>query len=191
MSKRLIAGLALLVAAGCLPGFAQQMQGHKFTMASTMQHGYHMIQGDLLEAAEKMPEADYSFRPTPEVRPYSQLIAHVALSQFQTCSRVKGVDNPHAKDKEDAVTSKTDAIALLKASTALCDEAFASVTDDNLTEIIKAGPNEVSRGLFLSGTNAHDEEMYGTMSVYLRLKGIVPPTTAREMAQKKEGASGK
>lgn len=188
MSKRFSAGLALLIAAGCLPGIAQQMQGHKFTMASTMQHGYHMLQQDLLDAAEKMPDADYSFRPTPEIRPFSQLVTHVALSQFQTCSRVKGMDNPHAKDKEDAVTSKADVVALLKASTALCDEAFASVSDDNLNEIIKAGPNEVSRGLFLAGTNSHDDEMYGTIAVYLRLKGIVPPTTAREMAQKKAAA---
>ena len=40
-------------------------------------------------------------------------------------------------------------------------------------------------GLFLVGTNTHGNEMYGTMSVYLRLKGLVPPTTERQNAAKK------
>ena len=191
MSNRWIAGISLLVAAGCMTAVAQQMpKGQKFTMASSMQHGYHMLQQNLLEAAEKMPEADYSFRPTPQVRPFGQLVSHVALSQFQTCSRLKGMDNPHANEKEEAVTKKADAVALLKASTTLCDEAFGSITDDNLAELVKAGPNEASRGLFLAGTNSHGNEMYGTMAVYLRLKGIVPPTTEREMKMKSE-SSGK
>ena len=192
MSKRSLAAVSLLMVLACLSGAAQQTpSGQKYTMASSMQHGYHMLQQNLLEAAEKMPDADYSFRPTSQVRPFSELVSHVALSQFQTCSRVKGMDNPHAKDKEEAVTKKADAIALLKASSELCDDAFNTVTDDNLTELLKAGPNEVSRGLFLAGTNSHGNEMYGTMAVYLRLKGIVPPTTEREMKQMKAGASGK
>ncbi|MGH9523116.1 MAG: DinB family protein [Terriglobales bacterium] len=191
MSKRFMAAVSLSIAAACTAGAAQQpTTGQKFTMASSMQRGYHSLQQNLLEAAEKMPDADYSFRPTPQIRPFSQLISHVALAQWQTCSRVKGVDNPHANDKEESVTKKADAVALLKGSTELCDDAFSSINDDNLTELVKAGPNEVSRGLFLAGTNSHGNEMYGTMAVYLRLKGIVPPTTEREMKMK-AGASGK
>ena len=56
--------------------------GQKFTLANAMIQSYTAIQRDLLEAAELMPEADYVFKPTPETRPFGQLIAHVALSQF-------------------------------------------------------------------------------------------------------------
>ena len=81
--------------------------------------------------------------------------------------------------------ARSEALALLKASTALCDEAFANVSDENMHDLVKAGNNEVARGLFVTGTNSHGQEMYGTMAVYLRLKGITPPSTDREEAQKK------
>ena len=51
--------------------------------------------------------------------------------------------------------------------------------------LVKAGNNQAAKGLFLAGTNSHGNEMYGTMAVYLRLKGIVPPTTERQNAAKK------
>ena len=60
--------------------------GQKFTMSGNLLRGHQGIQRNLLEAAEKMPEADYQFKPTPEMRPYGQLVAHVALSQFGGCA---------------------------------------------------------------------------------------------------------
>jgi len=186
MSKRWIAALTLLIVCCSLVAVAQQPPtGQKFTMASSMQRGYHNIQRNLAEAAEKMPDADYSFKPTPTMRPFSQLVAHVALSQFGTCSAVKGQADPHEKDKEETIKTKADALALLKASTALCDDALAKVTDDNLNELVASHGNEFARGLGLSGTNSHGNEMYGTMAVYLRLKGITPPSTERQEAAKK------
>ena len=197
--KRILMMIAL--AGVAMPLLAQQApEGQKFTVASSIvQRGYKNTQRNLLEAAEKMPEADYSFKPTPQMRPFSQLVAHVALAQFGTCSTLKGQPDPHKDDKEENIKTKSEAVALLKASTALCDDAFAGLTDENMHELVKAGKNEAARGLFVTGTNSHGQEMYGTMAVYLRLKGIVPPTTEREEAQKKaaeeqqkkSGSSGK
>lgn len=199
MTRRILMTIAL--AAVAMPLLAQQApEGQKFTVASSIvQRGYKNTQRNLLEAAEKMPEADYSFKPTPQMRPFSQLVAHVALAQFGTCSTLKGQPDPHKDDKEENIKTKSEAVALLKASTALCDDAFAGLTDENMHELVKAGKNEAARGLFVTGTNSHGQEMYGTMAVYLRLKGIVPPTTEREEAQKKaaeeqqkkSGSSGK
>jgi hypothetical protein len=92
---------------------------------------------------------------------------------------------PHKDDKEDAARSKTELIALLKESTAYCDPVLTALKDDEMTSLVKSGPNQVAKGLFLAGTNTHGNEMYGTMAVYLRLKGIVPPTTERQNAAKK------
>lgn len=191
MSRRCIAALSLAFLFCSLLAAAQQPpSGQKFTVASSIvERGYKNTQRNLTEAAEKMPEADYSFRPTPQMRPFSQLVAHVALAQFGTCSTLKGQPDPHKDDKEENVKTKSEAVALLKASTSLCNEAFAGLTDENMHELLKAGNNEAARGLFVTGTNSHGQEMYGTMAVYLRLKGITPPTTEREEAQKKAAAA--
>ena len=154
-----------------------------FTLSGNMVRGYQNLQRNLAEAAEKMPEASYSFKPTPEVRPFGQLVAHVALSQFSTCAALKGeATPPHKEDKEDAARSKTELLALLKESTAYCDPLLMALKDEDMTSLVKSGQNQVAKGLFLAGTNTHGNEMYGTMAVYLRLKGIVPPTTERQNA---------
>lgn len=157
-----------------------------YTLAATLVRTYQNLQRNLTEAAEKMPEADYAFKPTTEVRPFGQLIAHVALSQFGTCAAFKADPAPpHKDDKEEATRTKAELIALLKASTDYCNPVLTSLKDEDLAVLGKAGDNQVAKGLALTGTNTHGNEMYGTMAVYLRLKGIVPPSTERANAAKK------
>lgn len=193
MTKRMLATIVLVLLGAALVAGAQptpQKPAEKptFPMAASALRGYHGLQRNLTEAAEKMPEADYSFKPTPQMRPFSQLVAHTALAQFGNCSLLKGQPNPHKDDKEEAVTTKAAAIALLKESTALCDDAFGSITDQNFLEMISTDQATAARGILLTGINSHGNEMYGTMSVYLRLKGLVPPTTERQEAAKKAAA---
>ena len=194
MRKQIVATVVLLLLASLMAGAQQQQQPTQpaakpaFQMAPSALRGYHNLQRNLTEAAEKMPDADYSFKPTPQTRPFSQLVAHTALAQFGNCSMLKGQPNPHKDDKEEAVTTKAAAIALLKESTALCDDAFSSITDQNFLEMITSDQGSAARGLLLTGINSHGNEMYGTMSVYLRLKGLVPPTTERQEAAKKAAA---
>lgn len=166
---------------------SQPPAGQKFTLASTLLLSYRAIQRDLLTAAEKMSDADYAFRPTPETRPFGQLISHIAISQFGGCALLKGEANPKQGEKEDAQRTKAEQIALLKESTAYCDEAMKTVSDENVTELVhnKTRDNYVARGLILSSNVTHGNEVYGTMAVYLRLKGLVPPTTERQTAPRK------
>jgi uncharacterized damage-inducible protein DinB len=158
--------------------------GQRFTLSGNMLRGYAGLQRNLLEAAEMMPDEHYTFKPTPQTRPFGQLVAHIALSQFAGCAALKGETNPRASDKEETTRSKADLVALLKASTAYCDPALNALTDEAMVQLIAIGPNQAAKGLILASTNAHGNEMYGTMAVYLRLKGLVPPTTARENQQK-------
>lgn len=188
MTKRILAAATVTALSIPMIAVAQQAPtGQKFTVAnSIVERGYKGLQKNLLEAAEKMPDSDYSYKPTPQMRPFSQLVAHVALAQFGSCSAYKGQPDPHKDDKEENIKTKADAVALLKASAALCDEAFAGLNDENMHELVDVGHNnQAARGLLVTGTNSHGQEMYGTMAVYLRLKGITPPTTERQEAQKK------
>jgi hypothetical protein len=154
--------------------------GQKLTLSSATIRGYIALQDDLLAAAGLMPEADYLFKPTPEMRPFGQLVSHLALSQFDFCSRLQGGPSPKAAEKEETLRSKAVLIELLKESAKFCDPLVNAMTDEGMVQLMRAGPNEVARGLVVTSLNTHGNEMYGTIAVYLRLRGIVPPTTARQ-----------
>jgi hypothetical protein len=161
--------------------------GRKLTLATTMIQSYTALQRDLLEAAELMPDADYVFKPTPETRPFGQLIAHVALSQFAGCSLLQGGPSPKAAEKEETPRSKAVLIALLKESTTFCNPLVNAMTDEGMVQLMKVGPIEGARGVPVTGLSVHGNEVYGTIAVYLRLKGIVPPTTARQKSAPTKG----
>jgi len=154
--------------------------GQKTGLATSIQRGYAGIKGNLTAAADKLADADYGFKPgsMPEVRTYGQLFAHVATAQFGTCAAVKGVPNPNmGKQLEQELKTKAEFVKALADSFAFCDDAVSSLTDANVTEFIKVGQNEVTRAAALYGLIVHDNEMYGTSAVYLRARGIVPPST--------------
>ena len=143
--------------------------------------GHNTVQADLVAAAELMPEDKYGFRATPDTKPFGQIVAHIALSRFGSCAALLGKENPQRGVREEAPRTKAEAVALLKDAGALCSTAFDQLTDPALTEFVKVGANknDVAKGVFLAGELMHGNEIYGTMAVYLRLQGIVPPSTAR------------
>jgi DinB family protein len=182
--KKLTLTLVMFAAIAVVHAAAQSPSpaGQKVTLSGQTIGGYNEIQRYLLEAAELMPEADYLFKPTPDTRPFGQLISHVALTQFRTCSLLQGGPSPKAAEKEETPRSKAVLIALLKESTTFCNPLVTAMTDEGMVQLIKAGPIEGARGLMPIGLIVHGNEVYGTIAVYLRLKGIVPPTTARQPA---------
>jgi len=181
--KRVVYGVvvaSLAIAGAFAQGGGGQMPGQKIGLATSLQRGYQGFKTNFTAAAEKMPEADYTFKPgsTPEARTYSAVIAHIAQAQFGQCSNLKGVPNPMAgKQLEQELKTKAEVTKALADSFALCDDLFANVTDASATEMIKQGNNEVTRAAALYGIIVHGNEMAGTAYVYLRSKNIVPPST--------------
>ena len=167
-----------------------QTQGQKIGLATSLQRGYNGFKTNFSAAAEKMPEADYSFKPgsTPEARTYAQVIAHIAQAQFGQCSGLKGVPNPMAgKQLEQELKTKAEVTKALADSFAMCDELFANLTDASATELVKAGQNEQTRAASLYGVLVHGNELYGTAAVYLRSKNIVPPSTENAQRGRRGG----
>lgn len=153
--------------AGCL---AVQAQTTNPLIKESLQN-YNAVKGNLQKMAEGMPEDDYSFKPVPEIRSFGELMAHIADTQASLCSAVLGERQSVGAASK---TSKADLVAALQASTDMCDKAFASITDANATEM--AGRRSKLGTLIYNTT--HDNEEYGYGSVYYRLKGLVPPSTA-------------
>ena len=183
-----VVALFATVASSQAPG--GQMQGQKIGLATSLQRGYNGFKTNFSAAAEKMPEADYSFKPgsTPEARTYAQVIAHIAQAQFGQCSGLKGVPNPMAgKQLEQELKTKAEVTKALADSFAMCDELFANLTDASATEMVKAGQNEQTRAASLYGVIVHGNELYGTAAVYLRSKNIVPPSTENAQRGRRGG----
>jgi hypothetical protein len=183
-----VVALSATVAYSQAPG--GQVQGQKIGLATSLQRGYNGFKTNFSAAAEKMPEADYSFKPgsTPEARTYAQVIAHIAQAQFGQCSGLKGVPNPMAgKQLEQELKTKAEVTKALADSFAMCDELFANLTDASATEMVKAGQNEQTRAASLYGVIVHGNELYGTAAVYLRSKNIVPPSTENAQRGRRGG----
>ena len=182
--KRLMyfASAAVLLAAPTVYSQQPPAAGQKIGLATSLQRGYAGIKANFTAAAEKMPEADYNFKPgsTPEARTFGAAIAHIAQAQFGQCSALKGVPNPMAgKQLEQELKTKAEITKALADSFALCDKAFADATDANVVELVKAGQNEQTRAASLYGVIVHGNEIAGTAYAYLRTKGLVPPSTER------------
>ena len=143
-------------------------------LSTEAKQAYTTIKNNLVKMAEKMPEENYTFKPTPDIRSFGQLVGHVADSQLRTCSTVKGETKA---GQAASKTAKADLVAALKESIAECDAAYDSITDATAAEMIKTPRGQRTKLGALVGNTTHDNEEYGYMSVYLRLKGVVPPSS--------------
>jgi uncharacterized damage-inducible protein DinB len=146
------------------------------SLATEAKQAYNAVKNNILKSAEKMSEENYAFKPTPEIRSFAEVLDHVADAQMRTCAAVAGDEKTVSAMGK---TSKADVMAALNAAFAECDKAYDSLTDANLSESIKTGRGQRSKLGALVGNTTHDNEQYGIMTVYMRLKGIVPPSSDR------------
>jgi len=159
----------ILFSFGCITAIhAQSNPG----ISAEVKRAYTNVKNNLLNMAEKMPEENYSFKPTPEIRSFGEVLSHVAMAQSRACSAIAGGDagspNPSAK------TTKADIISALHEAFATCDKAYDSLTDANASESIKTPRGQSTRLGALVGNTTHDTEQFGILTVYMRLKGVAP-----------------
>ena len=167
MKQTAMYALASLLAGAC----ALQAQN---SQTGEVKAQYNNIKNNITRAADKMPESDYSFKPTDQIRSFGELVSHIADTQTRLCGMLSGENlTPNAASK----TSKADLTAALKASFDACDKAYNSATDATANETVGQGRMQRSRVGMLYFNVIHDNEMYGVMGVYLRLKNIVPPSS--------------
>jgi uncharacterized damage-inducible protein DinB len=140
---------------------------------------YARIKGIMLASAEKMPEESYGFKPVDTVRSYGQLVGHLADAQYLFCSIALGEKNP-GLNIEKTKTSKADLIAALKEAEAYCDKAYDTMTDAAGAQTVKLFGNDAPKLDVLVVNNMHNMEHYGNMVTYMRIKGIVPPTSEQQ-----------
>ena len=172
--------LTVLLCLLALPAISQEKQPSVDPLSAFTKRVYGFQKSILLRSAEKMPDEAYSFKPTETVRSYGQIIGHLSDAQYLFCSKVLDEKNPEPKI-EQTKTSKADLIAALKTAFAYCDKAYDGMTDASGGQIVKLFGTDTPKLGVLNFNNVHNMEHYGNLVTYMRIKGIVPPTS--EQAQ--------
>ncbi len=131
------------------------------------------------KSAEKMPEESYGFKPSHDVRSYGQLIGHIANAEYNYCAIVAGEPNPNKTNIEKEKTAKADIIGALKAAFAYCEKSYAGVNDSKIANKVKVGQTERNLLGLMWYNNSHSNEHYGNLVTYLRIRGLVPPSSER------------
>jgi uncharacterized damage-inducible protein DinB len=165
----------LLTFAALASATALLAQGNPFS--ADARQSYALVKDSLVKAAERMPAEDYSFRTTPKVRTFAEMIAHVADAQMLMCQVVTGEKTTDKVKFQPPKTDKAELVASLQASFDYCDPVYASMTDAAGAAPVTWFRWKMSRLGLLNWNISHDNEMYGIIGAFLRIKGLVPPSS--------------
>lgn len=166
---RLIAGLSLAL-------FASAGLQAQNPQSNDVRSVYGNVKKFVLASAEKMPEEHYSFQPTPDVRTFAALLGHIADANYSFCAAAKPAKRPEAQ-VEKSMKTKAELTQALKEAFAFCDAAYDALTDANGAEMVKFFGRDRTRAGTLNFNNAHSYEHYGNLVTYMRIKGLVPPSS--------------
>ncbi len=180
--------LGLLLAAPAAPQSAQQ-DAAKNPLSTWLRNAYTRNRAFIARAAEQMPEDDYDMRPGPqtEVRTFGQILGHLANFNYMLCADAKEEKNPYAGTDFEKLTSKAALVKAINGAFAFCDSAYAALTDASAMQWVHAtadngGQPEVLRINRLIFNLSHNSEHYGNLVTYMRIKSIVPPSSAPRTA---------
>jgi uncharacterized damage-inducible protein DinB len=191
MRRVLVLSLALACASS--PAAAQTSDGFfgdvlSPSLAAVAKTMHATIRRNLAEAAQAMPAEEYAFKPTPQVRSFAEQIGHVAFANFLMCSQAKGEAPPPTAQSLQKVAEKEALVKGLNEALTYCDAVYDGTTDANFNQLVKVagrgGGTQAGRGAVLTFNTTHNNEHYGSLVVYMRLKGQVPPSTARVQQKK-------
>ncbi len=147
-------------------------------ISANMKQSWTNVKGLLTRMAEKMPEENYKFKPAADVQDFGQRMAHVSAFNMRGCAAVKG---DQKSINLAATATKAEILAAMKEANDECDAVFNSLTDAEALKTVGGGRGAprtklaILQGLVLE----HSQEVYGYAAVYMRLKGIVPPSSDR------------
>ena len=150
---------------------------------------YTPIQNNILRAAEEFPEDKYTWQPTPDVRSWARLIGHLTDDNNMMCWALTKegptpafVDMPNSAESGANKLPKAALVAGLKASIERCNQAFASLTPATMNDPSGMRPGTTKLGMLIYNTS-HTNEHYGNLVTYMRLQGLVPPSSVRPPAR--------
>jgi uncharacterized damage-inducible protein DinB len=168
--RKLLGLLLLSVAAG----LGQSMTDNPQVASSKA--FFEQIKGNVLKSADKMPEDKFSFKPADGVRTYGQLLAHIADAQFLLCGIAKD-GKQQMKGIEKSAHSKAEIVKGLNDGFGYCESVYSTLTDAESASTVSWFGQQRTKLTVLDFNIAHAFEHYGNLVTYMRINGIVPPSS--------------
>lgn len=144
----------------------------------------------MVTIAAAVPEDKYDFRPVPEVRSFREMLMHMVTDTAIHIGYAGGVSREESERvtaKHAKIKTKAEFIKALGESYDFGDKILADLTDQNALDMVTGmrGARMTRIAAYLHAL--HDiEDHYGNLVVYLRLNGIVPPSTATRQQQRQQ-----
>ena len=145
---------------------------------------FTISQRNIMGSLEKVPDELWSFQPTKEVRTFGQLFAHIADGQYEF-SGVATEGNAVDKGVEKTAKTKAEVTAALTQAFQYCETAYSKLNDAKAAETVPFFGMNITRLGAMDFNTAHNMEHYGNLVTYMRLKNIVPPSSAPRPPAKK------
>lgn len=177
--KKTLGILVLIVLAPLLTAQENPLSDHSRV-------AYRYMQLMLHASAERMPAEHFDFKPADSVRTYAELLGHIAESQYLFCSAATGEKNP-APEIEGVKASKAEVLAALQSATAYCQTAYGAMTDAKGMEMVRLMRRDMAKLSVLNVNLIHTAQHYGNVMTYLRIKGLVPPSSDPDVMKQLQG----
>jgi uncharacterized damage-inducible protein DinB len=173
--------MAVWLAGGVVGLGAQSRAGAPQPVSDAIRSAWKSAKATIHDSAVDVPEAHYSFKPVDTVRTFGQIVAHTAGANYEFCAAAKGEKTPKAETAFDSLVTKAAIVQAYDESTAYCDAVFQALTDRSAAETVTMpfGMGAAPRAQALIANISHLNEHYGNLVTYMRIKGIVPPTSRR------------
>jgi uncharacterized damage-inducible protein DinB len=166
-----------LFVATCALCFTVPQAAASQTVTSSLKGLHDITQSNIMATARLLSDELYAFRPTDDVRSAGQILSHVANAQYMFCSAAAGEDSPATENFEETRTSKAAIIEALEMGFGYCEDVYADMTDDmGGNSVSFFGSPSTGHGV-LAFNSAHNYEHYGNLVTYMRINGIVPPSS--------------
>jgi uncharacterized damage-inducible protein DinB len=169
--------MKLLIATLLLTAVVSAQDTPANPLVATSKNIYAIAKNDILGSVDKVPEDMWSFQPTKDIRTFAQLFAHIADGQYEFCG-VAAEGKTVMKDIEKTLKTKAEIALALKDAFAYCDAAYAKMTDASAAEVVSFFNMKITRLGAMDFNTAHTMEHYGNLVTYMRIQGIVPPSSA-------------
>lgn len=154
--------LILVAVAGLVAGPALAQQADRNDPRAIMRFGFGEVTGWIVRAAEMASQEQYAYKPVATVRSFGQLIGHLADSHNYYCGRASGQNVQWSDPIEKGTTDKAALIQALRRSIETCNSSYAG--DAGRMDQLMANLN-------------HDSLHYGNLVTYMRMLGLVPPSS--------------
>ena len=180
MATRL-SGFAALVCLCAVSASAAAQTTPPNPITQTLRGAWDQAKTNIRRSADVMPESKYGFKPVDSVRSFGAILAHVAGAGYEFCAAAKNEKTPHAEDAfEKTAKTKAEIVKALDGAIAYCDEIYKTLDDARAVEMANGafGGGKRPRMASLFGNTGHFVEHYGNLVTYLRISGLVPPSSA-------------